>query len=307
MSVAHAEHSHAHLPETPSGLRIAFGITSTILVLEAVGGYLTGSVALLADAGHMLTDAGALGIALFAARVAGRPRSERKSFGYGRVEILAALANGLLLGAVSVAIAFESISRLGAQPHVDAGPMVLIALVGLAANAVSAFYLSRTSARNLNVRAALYHVIGDALGSVAAITAGLAILLFDLVVLDAVAGLVIAGLLVVSAVRLVREASNILLEGTPQHLNLERIGSRACELPGVRSIHDFHIWTVTSGFPAMSAHVDLEKNADPEEVRRSVHRLLHQEYGIEHTTIQTEAYREPTLLSIDDPGTKRRS
>ncbi len=301
MSVTHAEHSHAHLPETPSGLRVAFGVTSTILVLEAVGGYLTGSVALLADAGHMLTDAGALGIALFAARVAGRPRSERKSFGYGRVEILAALANGLLLGAVSVAIAFESISRLGTQPHVDAGPMVLIALVGLVANAVSAFYLSRTSADNLNVRAALYHVIGDALGSVAAIAAGLSILLFDLVVLDAVAGLVIAGLLVVSAVRLVREASNILLEGTPQHLNLERIGSRACELPGVRSIHDFHIWTVTSGFPAMSAHVDLEKNADPDEVRRSVHRLLHQEYGIEHTTIQTEAYREPTLLSIDDP------
>ncbi len=301
MSVAHADHAHSHAPDTPTGLRAAFAITASILVLEAVGGYWTGSVALLADAGHMLTDAGALGIALLAAWVALRPRSERKSFGYGRAEILAALANGLLLGAVSVAIAFESVSRLREPQPVDAGPMVVIAVIGLLANGASAFFLSRNSQHNLNVRAALMHVIGDALGSVAAIAAGVSMLLFDLYVLDAVAGLAIAGLLVVGALRLVREAADILLEGTPKGLDLEDVSARVRELPGVRQIHDFHIWTVTSGFPAMSAHVDLERDADHEAVRQAVHRLLHQKYKIEHTTIQTEAYREPRLLSIDSP------
>jgi cobalt-zinc-cadmium efflux system protein len=302
MQNAHAGHTHG--PETPTGLRIAFVVTASILVLEAVGGWLTGSVALLADAGHMLTDAGALGVALFAAWVATRPRSERKSFGYGRAEILAALGNGLLLGAVSVAIATESVSRLGSEPEVDAGPMVAIAVVGLAANGISALALSRSNRHNLNVRAAMFHVIGDALGSVAAIIAGVSILLFDLVILDAIAGLGIAALLVVSAVRLVREATDILLEGTPAGLHLETVAGRVCELAGVRAIHDLHVWTVTSGFPAMSAHVDLEKGADPEEVRRAVHRLLHQEYDIEHTTIQTEAHREPELLEIEQPAIK---
>jgi cobalt-zinc-cadmium efflux system protein len=181
--------------------------------------------------------------------------------------------------------------------------MLVIAVIGLVANGVSALVLYRSDRHNLNVRAALLHVLGDALGSVAAIVAGVSMLLFGLYVLDAVAGLVIAGLLVVSAVRLVREASDILLEGTPRGISLESIAGRVCEIPGVRSIHDLHIWTVTSGFPAMSGHVDLEHGADPEEVRRAVHRLLHQEYEIEHTTIQTEAFREQELLSIEDPRT----
>ena len=306
MSQPHDHESAGHGPSTQFGLRVAFAVTSSILVLEAVGGWVTGSVALLADAGHMLTDAGALGIALVAAWVAARPRSESKSFGYGRAEILAALGNGLLLGAVSVAIAFESISRLRERTEVDAGPMVVIAVIGLAANGVSAVFLARSGSGNLNVRAALFHVLGDALGSVAAITAGVGMLLWQVYVLDAIAGLAIAGLLVVGAGRLVREATDILLEGTPKGLSLDRIAGRVCEIPGVRAIHDLHIWTVTSGFPAMSAHVDLESGADPEEVRRSVHRLLHQEYDIEHTTIQTEAFREPELVSIDHPPAKSR-
>jgi len=167
-SHTHSDADHTHAPDSVSGLRIAFCVTSVVLVLEAVGGWLTGSLALLADAGHMLTDAGALGIALLAAWVAARPRSTSKSFGYGRAEILAALANGLLLGAVSVTIAIESVSRIReGQGEVDAGPMLAIAVVGLFANGVSAFFLMRTGGRNLNVRAALLHVLGDALGSVA--------------------------------------------------------------------------------------------------------------------------------------------
>ncbi len=298
-------HTHEHaLPgasesDVRSRLRLAFSLTTLVLVIEVVGGVLTGSVALLADAGHMLTDAGALGIAFFAARMSARPPTASKSYGYGRVEILAALANGLLLGGVSVGIAFESISRLGDPHEIVALPMVAVAVIGLAANVVSALFLAPSARGNLNVRGAFFHVVGDALGSLAAIVAGLCILVWDFRSADALAGLFIAALLVASAVRLVRESVDILLEGAPRDLDLEEIAERVARLPGVLSIHDLHIWTVTSGFPAMSAHIDLEPGADAEGVRRSAHRLLHQQYAIEHTTIQTE--EAPGLLSIDPP------
>jgi cobalt-zinc-cadmium efflux system protein len=302
--MAHA-HSHRGDGDAPGkaqlrGVRAAFAITVSVLGLEAVGGVLTGSVALLADAGHMLTDAGALGIAMFAAWLSLRPRTARKSFGYGRAEILAALGNGLLLGGVSVAIALESIERLRQPTDIDAVPMIAIACVGLLANLASARILARTGSDNLNIRAALAHVVGDALGSVAAILAGLAVLIAGIRAADAAAGLLIAALLVLSAVRLVRESVDILLEGAPRGLSLERIAGEVAALPGVRGIHDLHIWTVTSGFQAMSGHVDLEAGANPDAVRRAVHALLHSHYDIAHTTIQTEP--APGLLEIQtDP------
>lgn len=302
MTAAHDAHTHA-APRLDQGklrsLRAAFGITAGVLLLEAVGGVLTGSIALLADAGHMLTDAGALGIALAAAALGARPRTLRRTFGYGRLEILAALANGLLLGGVSVGVAIESLERLRAPHEVAAGPMIAIACLGLAANLLSALLLRRRDPEDLNLRAAYLHVLGDAAGSIAAIVAGFAILLFGLRSADALAGLGIAALLVASAFRLVREAVDVLLEGAPRHLDLEAIAQEARSIPGVRSIHDLHIWTVTSGFLAMSAHVELERGADAESVRSAVHRLLHEHYDIRHTTIQTEA---PTpLLSIGLP------
>ena len=277
----------------------AFALTSSVLVVETVGGFLTGSVALLADAGHMLTDAGALGIALFAAWAANRPRGPRHSFGYGRAEVLAALLNGLLLGGVSVGIAVESFSRLGTPRHVDAVPMLGIALVGLAANLISGRLLLQGARTNLNVRAAFVHVAADALGSLAAIAASAAILAFGWQSADALAGIAIAVLLVWSALRLTRDSVDILLEGAPRHLDLDQIAERVRAVPGVARIHDLHIWTVGSGFPAMSAHVDLAPGADPEAVRRAVHRLLHQEYAVAHTTIQTES--APPLLQVDGP------
>jgi cobalt-zinc-cadmium efflux system protein len=292
-------HDHDHGAETARPLRAAFAITACVLVLETVGGLLTGSVALLADAGHMLTDAGALGIALFAAWAATQPRLPRHSFGYGRAEILAALLNGLLLGGVSVGVAVESFSRLADARPVDAGPMMAIAAIGLAANVLSGALLMRGSHENLNVRAALYHVVGDALGSVAALLAGAAIWLFDFTRADALAGLAIAVLLVASAVRLLRESVEILLEGAPRHLDLDAIAREVIGLGGVARVHDLHIWTVGSGFLSMSAHVDLQPGADPEAVRRSVHRLLHQRYQIAHTTIQTES--PPPLLQVETP------
>ena len=292
-------HPHAHATDASRPLRAAFAITVSVLVVELVGGVLTGSVALLADAGHMLTDAGALGIAIFAAWAATQPRLPRHSFGYGRAEVLAALLNGLLLGGVSVGIAVESFSRLADPSEIDAGSMMLIAAVGLAANIASGALLLRGAHENLNVRAALYHVAGDALGSLAALAAGAAILLFGFASADALAGLAIAVLLVASAVRLVRESVEILLEGAPRHLDLDVIAREVAGLPGVARVHDLHIWTVGSGFPAMSAHVDLLAGADPEVVRRSVHRLLHQRYAIAHTTIQTES--PPPLLQVETP------
>jgi cobalt-zinc-cadmium efflux system protein len=302
------DHDHAHAPSgahahrsgsASVALRRAFALTAVVLVVELVGGLLTGSVALLADAGHMLTDAGALGIALFAAWAASRPRGRRHSFGYGRAEILAALLNGMLLGGVSVGIAVESLDRLSSPHVVHAGPMMGIAAVGLAANLVSGLFLMRGARASLNVRAALVHVAGDALGSVAALAAGAAILLFGWQSADAIAGLAIALLLVVSALRLIRDSVDILLEGAPRHLDVDEIARRVNAVPGVARIHDLHIWTVGSGFPAMSAHVDLVAGADPETVRRAVHRLLHQEYAVAHTTIQTES--APPLLQVDGP------
>jgi cobalt-zinc-cadmium efflux system protein len=296
-------HSHGHDHGRPAdasrALGAAFAITLGVLVLEGVGGVLSGSVALLADAGHMLTDAGALGIALFAAWAAAQPRLPRHSFGYGRAEVLAALLNGLLLGGVSVGIAIESFARLAEPSAIDAPMMMAIAAVGLLANLASGAFLLRGAHDNLNLRAALYHVAGDALGSIAALCAGAALLLFDWRSADAIAGLVIAVLLVASAVRLVRESVEILLEGAPRHLDLDAIAREVAGLPGVARIHDLHIWTVGSGFPAMSAHVDLRSGADPEAVRRSVHRLLHQRYAIAHTTIQTES--APPLLQVETP------
>jgi len=191
----------------------------------------------------------------------------------------------------------EAIDRLRVTPErIAALPMLGIACIGLGANLLAARFLHRTHSHNLNVRAALWHVLGDALGSLGAIVAALCILLWDMPRADGIAALSIAVLLVLSAYRLVRDSVDVLLEATPRDVDVSEIVREVCRLPGVVSIHDLHIWTVGPGFPAMSAHVDLAAGADPERVRRSVHQLMHQRYGIRHTTIQTEA---ATLHAID--------
>jgi cobalt-zinc-cadmium efflux system protein len=296
----HHDHpsAHADRPDNRRALVLALGITASVMLLEVLGGWWTGSVALLADAGHMLTDVGALGVALFAGWVAARPRSHEMSFGWGRAEILGALLSGTLLGAVSAVVAVESLRRLHRPVPIDVGPMIAIACIGLIANGLSAGVLSGAAREDLNTRGALLHVLGDALGSIGAIAAGLCVWLWDWQRADGFAGLGIAALLVIAAARLIRESVDVLLERVPRHLDLAQIAAEVCRLPGVRSVHDLHIWLVSSGFPAMSAHVDIAADADPESVRREIHRLLHQRYSIEHTTIQTE--RVP-LLAIESP------
>jgi cobalt-zinc-cadmium efflux system protein len=297
-----AQHAHAAPSASRRSLGLAFAITTAVMLLEVAGGWWTGSVALLADAGHMLTDAGALGVALIASWISTRPRSPEMSFGWGRAEILGALLNGTLLGAVAAAIAIESVRRMREPAAVDALPMLAIACIGLLANGITAAILSRVAHHDLNARGALLHVLGDALGSLGAIAAALCIWLWSWTRADAIAGLGVAVLVIVAAARLIRDSLDILLERVPRHLDLARIATEVRGVAGVRSIHDLHIWLVGSGFPAMSAHLDIEPGADPEQVRRAVHRLLHQRYSISHTTIQTE--RAP-LLAIQPPPDSR--
>ncbi len=299
---AHASRGHELHRELRAGdrraLRIALAITLTFLGVEAVGGLLSGSLALLADAGHMATDALGLGLALVAVRLAARDPTPGKSFGHRRVEVLAALANGVLLGAVALQVAIEAVGRFDA-PRPVAGPLMLgVASAGLLANLAAAAVLTRVGSRGLNVRAALLHVLGDALGSVGAILAAVAILVFGWLWADPIVAVAIAALILFSAVRLVRESLDVLMEGTPPHVDVDTLVAEIRAVPGVLDVHDLHVWTLTSGYHALSAHVDVSPDADPRAVLPILSDLAQQRFSIAHTTFQLE--HAPPLLQIDD-------
>ena len=298
---AHAGHGHELQRDLRAGdrraLRIALAITLTFLGVEVVGGLLSGSLALLADAGHMATDALGLGLALVAVRLAARGPTPGKSFGHRRAEVLAALANGVLLGAVALQVAIEAAGRFGAPRPIE-GPLMLgVASAGLLANLAAAAVLTRVGSRGLNVRAALLHVLGDALGSVGAILAAIAILTFGWLWADPAVAVVIAGLILVSAVRLVRESLDVLMEGTPPHVDVDALLAAIRAVPGVLDVHDLHVWTLTSGYHALSAHVDVSPDADPHAVLHILSNLAQQRFAIAHTTFQLE--HAAPLLQID--------
>jgi cobalt-zinc-cadmium efflux system protein len=298
---AHAARGHELQRDLRAGdrraLRIALAITLTVLGVEVVGGLLSGSLALLADAGHMATDALGLGLALVAVRLAARGPSPGKSFGHRRAEVLAALANGVLLGAVALQVAIEAAGRFGAPRPIE-GPLMLgVASAGLLANLAAAAVLTRVGSRGLNVRAALLHVLGDALGSVGAILAAVAILTFGWLWADPAVAVVIAGLILVSAVRLVRESLDVLMEGTPPHVDVDALLAAIRAVPGVLDVHDLHVWTLTSGYHALSAHVDVSPDADPHAVLHILSDLAQQRFAIAHTTFQLE--HAAPLLQID--------
>ncbi len=255
---------------------------------EVVGGLLTGSLALLADAGHMLSDNLSLGLALFAAWLAGRPATPERSFGYQRAEILAALFNGVTLVAISIWIFIEAYSRLREPPEVLGGWMLAVAALGLLVNAVGALILSRSEGENLNVQGALRHVIADALGSVGAIVAALVIVLTGWRYADPLVSVAIGLLILASSWSLLRDSTNILLEATPRSIDAEEVGRRMAAAEGVVEVHDLHIWTITSGFPALSAHVLVSQSEDCHARRRDLEKLLAHEYGISHTTLQVD-------------------
>lgn len=273
--------------ETRRRLALALGITATVMIAEGVGGWLAGSLALLADAGHMLADAAALGLALFVARVAQRPATPERSFGLLRLEILAALVNGALLIAIAIGIGVEAWHRLKAPPTVD-GPLLLgIAGVGLVANLVSLRILHDGHEHSLNQRGAYLHVLGDLLGSVGALAAGGIVVATGWVVADPLISVLITLLVLGSAWRLIKESTDILMEATPNHIALGDVHDRIASVPGVDSVHDLHVWTVTSGVVAMSGHLVVRNPTDNQPVLEAVQDRM-RALGINHVTVQME-------------------
>ncbi len=273
--------------ESRRRLALALGITAVVMVAEAVGGWLAGSLALLADAGHMLADAAALGLALFAARAAQRPATPERSFGLLRLEILAALVNGALLIAIAVGIGIEAWHRLRTPHAVDGRLLLAVALVGLAANLVALAILHRGHEHSLNQRGAYLHVLGDLLGSVGALAAGVLILTVGWTFADPLISVLIALLVLASAWRLIKESADVLMEATPDHIALGDVHDRIASVPGVDSVHDLHVWTVTSGVVAMSGHLVVRNPTDNQPVLEEVQDRM-RALGIHHVTVQVE-------------------
>src|SRR5436305_9688313 len=267
MSVAHshAGHSHGHSHSHGSGssrsrLLWTLGLVVLYMVAEAVGGWLTGSLALLADAGHMLSDAAALGLSVFAMSMSRRPRTSKRTYGYHRLEILAALANGATLVAISILVMIEAVRRFGRPEAVDAAGMMGIAAGGLLVNLVALWILHEGRDESLNVRGAWLDVVTDALGSVQAIVAGVLIWRFGWQWADPVASVLIALLVIYSAWSLLRAATGVLMEHAPAHIDVDEVQEAMAQVPGVLEVHDLHVWTITSGMESLSAHV-LVKHA----------------------------------------------
>ncbi|QIN83880.1 cation diffusion facilitator family transporter [Rubrobacter tropicus] len=286
---SHAGHAHSHgAGAGKRALTFVFMLTTAFLVLEVAGGFLTGSLALLADAGHMASDAVSLGLALFAVWLAERPATPKRSFGYKRAEILAALANGVTLVAVSVWIFVEAFRRLQDPEPILGGWMMAVAVVGLVVNVAGAFVLSRSGGESLNVEGALRHVLADLLGSVGVIVAAGIILLTGWRYADPLVSAVIGALVLASSWKLLRDSTNILLEATPKGVDAEQVGRRMASTPGVEEVHDLHIWTITSGFPALAAHVLVGRDENCHARRRDLEAVLARDFGIEHTTLQVD-------------------
>ncbi|MDP9492408.1 MAG: cation diffusion facilitator family transporter, partial [Actinomycetota bacterium] len=284
-------------------LGLVLALTAAVAVVEIVGGILTGSLALLADAAHMLSDNVALSLALAAVWLAGRPSTPERSFGYQRAEILAALANGLVLIALSIWIFVEAYGRFSDPPEVLGGWMLGVATVGLAGNLVAAAVLGRADHSSLNMRAALRHVIADAMGSTGVVLAAVVVLTTGWLYADPVAGVLIAVLVLASSWSVIRESLHILLEGTPKGIDARALARRMAGVPGVVEVHDLHVWTITSGFPALSAHVLVEPADDCHARRRQLERLLADEYGVKHTTLQVDHARPSSrVVSIGRSG-----
>ncbi len=268
---------------------MALALTASFLVVEVAAGIVSGSLALLSDAGHMLTDAGALGLALWAQSLSSRPRSDRKTFGYRRAEILAAAANGIVLGITAIAVIVEAIRRFAAPPHVEGRAMLVVAVIGLGVNLVAAWNLSRGAPQNLNLRAASAHVLADAAGSVAAIVAAGLILAFGWTLSDPITSILISLLIIVGAWRLLRDATNVLMEGAPAGIEVSTLERVARETPGVRDVHDLHVWSIVEDAPVITAHVLLTPGAHGVEVARDVGRRIEETVGRAHVTVQPEA------------------
>jgi len=285
-----SNHDHRHHSVSSSWRRLSLVLflTAFYMVAEVVGALWTGSLALLADAGHMFTDVAALILALSAVWFGSRPATSRKTFGYYRLEIIAALVNGVALVVMALLIFYGAYERWIEPPVVRSGPMMVVAAGGLIVNLVCAWILHGRHDIDLNIRGAWMHVMGDALGSVAAILAGACMALFGWYQADALFSVVIALLIIWGSIRLIRESTNVLLEGTPAHINLAAVEDAILATQGVADVHDLHIWTITSGRDALSAHVIHAHSISQPDLLRELRAKLHDRFGVDHLTIQME-------------------
>jgi cobalt-zinc-cadmium efflux system protein len=281
-------HVHSAAAASRGRLLGVFGLTLAIFALEAIGGFAANSLALQADAGHMLTDVAGIGLALLAIWIGSRPASAERSFGYQRLEILAAVLNALLLFGVGAFILFEAVRRLTAPPDVASGLMIAVALFGLGGNGASLWLLRGAQAESLNARGAFLEVLSDFAGSAAVIIAGLVIVLTGFGAADAIASMVIGILIFPRTWRLLRDAVDVLLEATPKGLDMALVRSHILEAPGVTDCHDLHVWTITSGMNVVSAHVIAAPDADPAAVLDHLCECLAGFFDIEHSTFQIE-------------------
>ncbi|WP_163970812.1 cation diffusion facilitator family transporter [Oceanobacillus halotolerans] len=284
-------HDHGHHHHHTSNKRVLFWsfiIISVFMMVEAIGGYLTNSLALLSDAGHMLSDAAALGLSLLAFKIGEKKATKMKTYGYKRFEIIAAFINGLTLIVIALFIFYEAFHRFVDPPNVSAS-MMIIAFIGLLINIGVAFLLMRgDSKENLNIKSALIHVFGDLLGSVGAIVAGVLIYLFNWNIADPIASVVVAILIFISAIRITKESLHVLMEGKPHHIDTSEINTILLQLDGVENVHDLHVWSITSEFPAMSCHVVVNKQTDRDLLLQKAINAIKQNFQISHCTIQIE-------------------
>ena len=282
--------SHAR-SSTQRYMVVVLAITAGIMIAEIIGGLLANSLALLSDAGHMLTDILALGLSLTAMRFARKPPTLTKTFGFYRLEILAAFFNGMLLLAISLYIFYEAYHRLMDPREIKGLFMLLVAAIGLVANGLGIAILRKSALRNLNVRSALFHLVGDTISSAGVIVGGMVILYTDWYVVDSIIGILIGGLILRGAYGLVRESIDILLEATPKDIDAEEMIADLVGIEGVNEVHHLHLWTITSGIYAMSAHVVIDDLliSKTKEILGEIERLLQEKYSMEHITIQFES------------------
>lgn len=288
----HGGHGHGAHGNTRQigrrGLKIVLALTAVFMVAEFIGGLVSNSLALLADAGHMLTDVAALALSLFAFYFARRPATQEKTYGYFRIEILAALLNGVALTIIALGIFYEAWRRFQSPAPVDGGLMLAVAVLGLGVNVIAARFLHGAAGHNLNVRGAYLHVLGDLMGSVAAVVAAVVILGTGWTPVDPIASVIVAMLILAASWQLIRESVDVLLEAVPAHIEMTEVRDAIDDIPGVDQIHDLHVWTVTSGFLAMSGHAVVEDPHDHQRILEEVHERMRDRFGIQHVTIQLE-------------------
>ncbi|MDX2053059.1 MAG: cation diffusion facilitator family transporter [Polyangiaceae bacterium] len=294
----HSDHHHDHKSAPRQALQRAFALTATFMLAEMAVGWWSGSLALLADSVHMLSDSGALGLALFAQHWASKPRTAKTTFGFHRTEVLAAFVNGVTLAFTSVWIVKEAVDRWLHPAEIHGPAMLVTATLGLAVNILAAFILMRAQRDSMNVRAAFAHVVTDAVGSVGAMVAGICIVFFGLYRADPLLSVLIAGLVAYSGWRVLRETTAILLEGAPPHLDVGKIARSILACPGVNEVHDLHVWRISDRFDVLTVHVTLTRGAHGTDVCRNVSLHLKAAYGLDHVTVQPEAPPPDQLVHV---------